>query len=194
MAKSQEQLQQKRSASSLIYDPQFRSYAFQILLLLGLVVFAWWIFNNTVTNLQAQNKTTGFDFLGTTSGFNIGFTLIEYDRSSTYFDVFVVGILNTLLVAVIGIVLATILGFIVGVARLSNNYIISMLCAVYIEIFRNIPVRPPLARRKVTQLIERLCGSGHRDARRRAAVPRPCARRSHRSPCATPRLLSLYES
>ena len=140
MAKSQEQLAQQRSLSSYIYDPKFRSYAFQILLLVGLVVFGWWIFNNTVTNLQAQNKTTGFDFLGTTSGFNIGFTLIAYDRSSTYFDVFVVGILNTLLVAVIGIVLATILGFIVGVARLSNNWIISMLCTVYIEVFRNIPL------------------------------------------------------
>ncbi|MGJ8529625.1 amino acid ABC transporter permease [Maritalea sp.] len=140
MAKSQEQLQQKRSATSLIYDPKFRSYAFQILLLIGLVVFGWWIFNNTVTNLQAQNKTTGFDFLGITSGFNIGFSLIPYDRSSTYFDVFVVGILNTLLVSVIGVILATILGFIIGVARLSSNWIIAKLATVYIEVFRNIPL------------------------------------------------------
>jgi general L-amino acid transport system permease protein len=140
MAKSQEQLAQRRSLSSLIYDPKFRSYAFQILLLVGLVLFGWWIVNNTITNLQAQNKTTGFDFLGTTSGFNIGFSLIEYDRSSTYFDVFVVGILNTLLVAVIGIIFATILGFIIGVARLSNNWIIGRLCTVYIEIFRNVPL------------------------------------------------------
>ncbi|MFT6657744.1 amino acid ABC transporter permease [Maritalea sp.] len=140
MAKSQEQLQQTRSATSLIYDPKFRSYAFQILLLIGLVVFGWWIFNNTVTNLQAQNKTTGFDFLGITSGFNIGFSLIPYDRSSTYLDVFFVGILNTLLVAIIGIILATILGFTVGVARLSSNWIISRLATVYIELFRNIPL------------------------------------------------------
>ena len=140
MAKSQEQLQQTRSATSLIYDPKFRSYAFQILLLIGLIAFGWWIFNNTVTNLQAQNKTTGFDFLGNTSGFNIGFTLMEYDRSSTYFDVFKVGILNTLLVSVIGIVLATVLGFIIGVARLSSNWIIARLATVYIEVFRNIPL------------------------------------------------------
>ncbi|MFB9139365.1 amino acid ABC transporter permease [Maritalea porphyrae] len=140
MAKSQEQLQQTRSATSLIYDPKFRSIAFQILLLVGLVVFGWWIVNNTITNLQAQNKTTGFDFLGITSGFNIGFTLIEYDRSSTYFDVFVVGILNTLLVAVIGIILATLLGFTIGIARLSNNWIIARLATVYIEVIRNIPL------------------------------------------------------
>jgi len=140
MAKSQEQLQQTRSATSLLYDPKFRSYAFQILLLVGLVAFGWWIVNNTITNLQAQNKTTGFDFLSNTSGFDIGFSLFEYSRSSTYFDVFLVGIANTLLVAIIGIILATILGFIMGVARLSSNWIIARLATVYIEVFRNVPL------------------------------------------------------
>lgn len=140
MAKSQEQLQQSRSLSSLIYDPKFRSYAFQILLLLVLVGFGWWIVQNTIVNLQAQNKTTGFDFLGVTSGFDIGFSLIEYSRSSTYLDVFIVGILNTLLVAVTGIVLATMLGFVLGVARLSPNWIIARMATIYIEVIRNIPL------------------------------------------------------
>mgnify|MGYP005990356035 CR=1 FL=1 len=140
MAKSQEQLHERRSLSSLIYDPQFRSYAFQILLLLVLVGFGWWIVQNTVTNLQAQNKTTGFDFLSNTAGFDIGFSLVPYSRESTYLEVFYVGILNTLLVAITGIVLATLLGFVLGIARLSSNWIIARLATIYIEIIRNIPL------------------------------------------------------
>ncbi|MCF4098249.1 amino acid ABC transporter permease [Maritalea mediterranea] len=140
MAKSQEQLQQRRSLSSLIYDPQFRSYAFQILLLVVLVGFGWWIVQNTIANLQAQNKTTGFDFLDSTAGFDIGFSLIPYSRASTYLDVFYVGILNTLLVAITGIVLATMLGFVIGIARLSSNWIIARLATIYIEVIRNLPL------------------------------------------------------
>lgn len=140
MANQQMPPREKRDLGSLIYDPKFRSYAFQILLLAAIVAFVVYIGLNTAANLKAQNKTTGFDFLGATSGFNIGFTLIEYDRSSTYLDVFIVGILNTLLVASIGIFFSTILGFVIGIARLSNNWIVAKMATVYIEVIRNIPL------------------------------------------------------
>ena len=81
MANQQMPPREKRDLGSLIYDPKFRSYAFQILLLAAIVAFVIYIGLNTAANLKAQNKTTGFDFLGATAGFNIGFTLIEYDRS-----------------------------------------------------------------------------------------------------------------
>ncbi|MEX0627242.1 MAG: amino acid ABC transporter permease, partial [Cucumibacter sp.] len=102
--------------------------------------FFGWIISNTAANLAAQNKTTGFDFLGKTSGFDISFSLIPFDRTSYYWQAFLVGLTNTLLVAVIGIVFATIIGFTVGIARLSSNYIISRLATIYVETIRNIPL------------------------------------------------------
>eukprot|EP00873_Tetraselmis_striata_P020761 jgi/Tetstr1/441025/TSEL_029293.t1 len=90
--------------------------------------------------MAAQGRATGFGFLFQTAGFNIGFSLLPFSRSSTYLDVYIVGILNTLLVAVIGIVLATILGFIIGIARLSSNFLIRKLATVYVEVMRNMPL------------------------------------------------------
>ena len=91
-------------------------------------------------NLAAQNKTTGFDFLWKTAGFDISFTLFPFDRTSFYWEAFLVGLTNTLLVAVIGIVFATILGFILGIARLSTTGSSSRLATVYVEMIRNIPL------------------------------------------------------
>ena len=95
---------------------------------------------NTVTNLRQQGIAAGFGFLDRTAGFDISFALIDYSAVSTYGRAFWVGLLNTLLVAGLGIFLATILGFIIGIARLSTNWLISRLALVYIETIRNIPL------------------------------------------------------
>lgn len=127
-------------SSGLLYNPKFRAFAYQAIVLLLVVALIWWLGSNASRNLAAQSKTTGFAFLDQTAGFSIGYTLIAFDRASSYFAVFIVGILNTLLVASLGVVLATFLGFIIGISRLSKNFIIRTLAGVYIEIFRNIPL------------------------------------------------------
>jgi general L-amino acid transport system permease protein len=95
--------------------------------------------HNTQTNLQHRGITSGFDFLERSAGFGIAQHLIDYTESDSYARVFVIGLLNTLLVTFIGVILATILGFIIGVARLSPNWMINKLATVYVETFRNIP-------------------------------------------------------
>lgn len=112
----------------------------QLLLITIIVYLAVVLFNNTMTHLEKQQITSGFSFLKETSGFSIIFHLIEYSENSTYGRVFIVGILNTLLVSVLSIIVATILGFILGIARLSSNWLIAKLSLTYIEIFRNIPL------------------------------------------------------
>ncbi|WP_127143539.1 amino acid ABC transporter permease [Pelagibacterium montanilacus] len=126
--------------SSLFYNPTARGIFYQGLLVALVALAAWWLQSNVSTNLAAQNKTLGLDFLSQTAGFNISFGLLEFARTSTYLDVYLIGILNTLLVAVVGIVLATLLGFIVGIARLSSNFLIRKLAMVYVEIIRNVPL------------------------------------------------------
>ena len=91
------------------------------------------------TNLEARGIATGFGFL-TQEGFGIGLSLIEYNETFSYGRTFVVGLLNTALVSVLGIILATVIGFIMGIARLSSNWLVSRLAAVYIEFFRNVPL------------------------------------------------------
>nr|WP_325166741.1 amino acid ABC transporter permease [Devosia oryziradicis] len=125
---------------SFINDPVIRGIIYQVVAAVVLVVFFVWIINNTATNLAAQNKSTGFEFLWAPSGFDISFKVLEYSRSSSYFQTLLVGITNTLLVAFLGIIFATILGFTIGVARLSSNFIISSLATVYVETIRNIPL------------------------------------------------------
>jgi general L-amino acid transport system permease protein len=120
-------------------DPIIRGYIYQVVIIGIVLAFGYWLITNAIINLRAQGKTFGFDFLWNTAGFDIFFKLIPYDRTSTYFDVFKVGLLNTLLVSVIGIVLATILGFILGIARLSKNWLVANIAAVYVEVTRNIP-------------------------------------------------------
>ncbi len=121
-------------------DPVIRGYIYQFLVALLVIGFFIWIGFNTAQNLAAQNKSTGFDFLWRTSGFSISFTLIPFDRASYYWEAFIVGLLNTLLVAAIGIFFATILGFAVGIARLSSNWLVSRIATVYVEIIRNVPL------------------------------------------------------
>lgn len=121
-------------------DPKKRSLLFQTLLLAVLGYFFYSVVDNTLTNLEQRGITTGFDFLTQEAGFGIAMSLIEYSEASSYGATFFVGLLNTVLIAAMGIVAATILGFLIGVARLSDNWLISKISAVYIEIFRNIPL------------------------------------------------------
>ncbi len=123
----------------LFYNPTFRSVLFQVLTVLALLYFFYTIIANTMANLDARGIATGFGFLDRQSGFGIGQTLIAYDETYSFGRTFWVGLLNTALVSVLGIILATVLGFIVGVARLSTNWLVNKMAAVYIEIIRNVP-------------------------------------------------------
>ena len=120
-------------------DPRVRAWLFQILTIVFVVGLGWYLFHNTQTNLQHRGITSGFDFLDRSAGFGIAQHLIPYVESDSYARVFVIGLLNTLLVTFIGVILATILGFIIGVARLSPNWMINKLATMYVETFRNIP-------------------------------------------------------
>jgi len=121
-------------------NPRVRAVAFQVVALVLVLWFFWTIFDNTMTNMESRGITTGFGFLDNTAGFGILFSLIPYDETNTYGRTFVVGLLNTLLVSGLGILFATIIGFILGVARLSPNWLIAKMALVYIEITRNIPL------------------------------------------------------
>lgn len=120
-------------------DPQKRALVFQILLVIGIGLLLWFIFSNTLHNLDKRGIKTGFDFLDRPAGFGITQSLIPYTEASTFGRTFLVGLLNTLLVAGLGIIFATLLGFAVGVARLSKNWLISRVALVFIETIRNIP-------------------------------------------------------
>ncbi|MGF1871218.1 amino acid ABC transporter permease [Photobacterium indicum] len=125
---------------NLFYNPTFRAIVFQLIAVLGLLFFFYSIINNALENLDARGIATGFGFLNQEAGFGIGLTLIDYNETYTYGRTFFVGLLNTALVSVLGIFLATIIGFTVGIARLSSNWLISRFAALYIETFRNIPL------------------------------------------------------
>jgi general L-amino acid transport system permease protein len=121
-------------------DPVIRGWVFQIVVV-GLVgLLAWYLVSNTVENLQRQKIASGFDYLGREAGFEIGDTMIEYSPASTYARAIYVGLLNTLKVSVLGIILATLIGTLIGVGRLSNNWLLARLCEWYVEAFRNVPL------------------------------------------------------
>ena len=121
-------------------DPKYRALFFQVLLIGALSYFFYSIVSNAIENLQSRGIATGFSFMGERSGFDLLFSLFDYTSDSTYGDTFLVGLLNTLLIGVLGIILATLIGFSMGVARLSNNWIIAKIATFYVEIFRNIPL------------------------------------------------------
>lgn len=128
-----------RDLRSLIYDPKVRSIFFQIATAVILTFFVLEIYHNVTTNLQQSNTASGYAFLNSRAGFDIGQSLIAYTSDSTYGRAIIVGLLNTLMIAFCGIITATILGFLVGLGRLSKNWLIAKLCTVYVEVFRNIP-------------------------------------------------------
>ncbi len=126
--------------SMLVNDTRYRSLTFQAIAALVLALAIWYLGNNLIQNLRAAGLNISYDFLGDRSGYDINQRLIEYDSQSSHASAALVGILNTLLVAVLACITATIFGVIAGVLRLSNNWLVSKLMAVYVEIFRNIPV------------------------------------------------------
>lgn len=126
--------------ASILNDPAFRSIAFQIILLLGVVFVGWYLYDNTTRNLASRNIASGFGFMAQPAGFDIIQTLVPFSPSHSYGIAFLVGLLNTLLISLIGIFFATVLGFLIGIARLSNNWIIAKLATVYVEVIRNIPL------------------------------------------------------
>lgn len=126
--------------SMLINDTRYRSYTFQAIAFILLALSLGYLINNLFTNLAAQGLKIDFGFLGAPAGYDINQTLIEYTSQSTNLRAAVVGILNTLLVAVLACITATVFGVLAGVLRLSNNWLVAKLMAIYVEIFRNIPV------------------------------------------------------
>lgn len=125
---------------SLFNDPKVRSLAAQIIFALLVIWLGYEIYHNTSANLAKLNKSVSFGFLWTTAGFDIIQRPIEYTRDSTYFRAILVGFLNTLIVAGVGIFLATIIGFIIGIMRLSSNWVIAKIATGYVELIRNIPL------------------------------------------------------
>ncbi len=121
-------------------DPRLRALVFQALALAGVVGIFVFIVSNTMANLSKQGIASGFGFFGSTAGFGISMSLIEYAEEHTYLRAFLVGLLNTLVVSSIGVVLATILGFLLGIMRLSRNWLVARLAAAYVEVVRNMPL------------------------------------------------------
>ena len=119
--------------------PAVRAWLFQIIAIVAVVLIAVYLIHNTITNLNNRGITSGFAFLDRSAGFGIVQHLIDYEEGDTYGRVFVVGLLNTLLVSALCIVFASILGFFIGLARLSENWLLRKLSTFYIETFRNIP-------------------------------------------------------
>ena len=126
--------------SMLLNDTRYRSYTFQFLALIALFAAFGYLGANLVQNLRAAGLNISFEFLSEPAGYDINQRLIEYDSQRSHWRASVVGILNTLLVAFLACVTATVLGVIAGVLRLSNNWLVRKLMSVYVEAFRNVPV------------------------------------------------------
>lgn len=131
--------ERSKSSGSIINDPQVRGLFYQALTIIILAVLIYWIVDNTIENLTRANIASGYGFLDSRAGFDVGQSLIAFTSDSSYGRALVVGFVNTLLVAVTGIITATVIGFIVGIGRLSHNWIIAKLSLAYVEVFRNIP-------------------------------------------------------
>lgn len=122
------------------HDPKFRAIVYQVLILALVALGVWYLVSNTLTNLANRNISTGFGFIDREAGFAIGESVIAYNPADSYGRAIMVGLLNTLRVAALGIVLATLLGTLIGIARLSSNWLVSRVASVYIEVMRNIPL------------------------------------------------------
>ena len=121
-------------------DERWRGLIFQFLLILALCVLVAFIISNTIQNLKTAGMASGYDFIFDTASFDINQRLIEYSSTSTYGRAIIVGGLNTIVVAILGIFASTIIGFIAGILRLSRNFLISRLVGIYVEFIRNVPV------------------------------------------------------
>ena len=121
-------------------DKRLRSVIVQILVLAGLFLFFAYIVNNAIQNLAALDKSFGFGFLQEPASYDINQRLLEYTSRDSHLRAALMGLLNTLVVAVLGCITATVLGVIIGVLRLSSNWLVARLMTVYVELFRNVPV------------------------------------------------------
>lgn len=122
------------------YQVTWRNRFFQIVLLLSIVCFLYFLYQNLQQNLASRGITSGFDFFYQRAGFNIIMHLIPYSEKSTYFAAFIVGLLNTILVSAIAIIMATMIGTVVGVARVSSNWLWRQIALGYVELIRNVPL------------------------------------------------------
>jgi general L-amino acid transport system permease protein len=118
----------------------FRGLVYQVLAIALIALLVWFLAHNTAYNMKMRGIQSGFDFLLQPAGFDIGESLFDYDSAQAYWRAFLTGLFNTLRVAVVGIVLITVLGTLLGVGRFSRNALVRGLCSVYVELFRNIPV------------------------------------------------------
>ncbi len=134
--------QQRAAGVSLLRDPKVRAVFFQLLVIALFLTFVIYIGLNTADNLEKRGIASGFGFMSQPAGFDIGIVLlVDYNaQTSTHADVLLIGIINTLAISLCGIVLATIIGFIFGVLRLSKNWVVNKIATVYIEVIRNIPL------------------------------------------------------
>ncbi|MFC6688499.1 amino acid ABC transporter permease [Jhaorihella thermophila] len=126
--------------SMLLYDMRYRSATIQVIALMGFMLLAAWLINNTAQNLAALGKPIDFGFLSEPAGYDINQRLLDYNSQDSHLRAAFMGLLNTLVVAVLGCATATILGVIIGVLRLSHNWLVSRLMTIYVEAFRNVPV------------------------------------------------------
>jgi general L-amino acid transport system permease protein len=132
--------EEARPKVSPLYDPRWRAVAYQVVLCALIGYLAYSAITNAAENLARARIASGFGFWDATAGFDISQTLIPYTAQSTYGRAFLVGLLNTLLVAALGIVFATMLGFVIGILQLSKNVLVARLAAGYVEVIRNIPL------------------------------------------------------
>jgi general L-amino acid transport system permease protein len=126
--------------SNYLNNNEIRAFLFQAITIVAIFYFFYAAFDNMFDNIAARGISTGYGFLDDESGFNIAESLIEYSSASSNLTVFYVGILNTLLVSFVGIIFASVIGLLIGIARLSSNWLIAKLANGYIELFRNIPI------------------------------------------------------
>ncbi|MEM7546077.1 MAG: ABC transporter permease subunit [Pseudomonadota bacterium] len=126
--------------SQLLYDTRYRGATIQVVAMFVLMLAFAWLVNNVIENLAALGKDFNFSFLWSTAGYDVNQRLLEYSSQSTHGRAAVMGILNTLVLALVGCITATILGVLAGVARLSKNWLVAKLMSIYVEAFRNVPV------------------------------------------------------
>ncbi len=130
----------RRSGSRGFYDKEVQGIIWQVVTLGAVLGIGWYLYSNLVHNLETRQIQTGWDFLWRASSFDIGESMIEYSSASPYWKALLVGLINTFRVAIVGCILATILGVFVGIASLSRNFLVNKITAGYIHILRNIPV------------------------------------------------------
>jgi len=142
MQPKQDKIQESAPQAAVPFynDPKKRSLLFQVATLFAVGLLAYYLISNTLTNVEKQSIATGFGFLGKEAAFEIGESPLRYSAADTYGRALVVGFLNTLIVSFVGIVITVILGTLIGIARLSSNWLVSKLAAAYIEVFQDIPV------------------------------------------------------